>query len=317
MTRGLDDVARELAKAQHGVFHLEQFQDGLLTPSARRHRVDVGAWEAVYPGVYRLVGAPVTWAGIVLAACWAGGRGATASHRTAASLWNLPGKRRHPIEITCRRWHRAQRDGLKVHETTSLDESGATIDGIPVTSVDRTVLDLGAVVGAVTVEMAVDAALRRELVTLSGLHDTVRRLGRSGRNGAGVLRAILDERGARAPTDSEMETWLLSLLRRNELPMPELQFIVTHNGEFLARCDAAYPAARLAIEYESYEHHIGRIALVRDSARRNQLIAAGWVVITATALDLQSGGRALCRAIQAALDREGFGVNSAHWSARV
>jgi hypothetical protein len=192
---------------------------------------------------------------------------------------------------------------LVVHETEALDDQIETVDGIPVTSVRRTLIDLGAVVGDTTVEMALDAALRRELVTLAELRSELDLVGRSGRNGVGVLRGILDERGARAPTESEMETWLLRVLIANGLPAPELQHIVTHDGSFIARCDAAYPAVRVAIEYESYEHHIGRQALVRDSARRNRLIAAGWIVITATAVDLQTGGAELCRAVRAALAR--------------
>jgi very-short-patch-repair endonuclease len=177
------------------------------------------------------------------------------------------------------------------------------VDGIRVSSVARTLLDLGAVCGPLTVEMAIDNALRRELVSLAHLDEVLRVLGRSGRNGVGTLRSILDERGARAPTESEMETLLVAVIRRNGLPVPDLQHVVLDNGIFVARCDAAYPLARVAIEYDSYEHHIGRVALVRDSARRNRLVAAGWVVITATAVDLRTGGRELCRAIRTALAR--------------
>jgi very-short-patch-repair endonuclease len=159
--------------------------------------------------------------------------------------------------------------------------------------------------------MAIDNALRRELISLAELHATVARLGRSGRNGVGVLRSILELRGDRAPTDSEMETMLLDVVARNDLPVPTVQFtVLSDRGDFLGTVDAAYPDAKLAIEYESYEHHIGRLALVQDSARRNELIAIGWTVITATAVDLQTGGRDLCRAIRACLERHqpDFGV---------
>jgi hypothetical protein len=301
---GIDEAVRTITARQHGMFELGQLSDLGVTRSTREYRVKAGAWLSIYDGVYRLAGVPPSWEGDVLAACWAGGPDSVASHRTAAALWNLPGKRRHPVEILCRRWRRSQTSGLLVHESTALDPRDAdTVNGIPVSSAPRTLLALGAVCGRLTVEMAIDNALRRDLVTLGDLRDVLQRLGRSGRNGAGVLRSILEERGDRAPTDSEMETLLLDVLRRNGLPVPELQFVVIDGGGFIGTVDAAYPDAKVAIEYESYEHHIGRIPLVRDSARRNQLIAAGWIVITATAVDLQTGGRDLCRAIRAGLER--------------
>ena len=285
------------------MFQLGQLDHLRVTRSTREHRVKAGAWLSVYDGVYRLAGVPPSWKGDVLAACWAGGTDAVASHRTAAALWDLPGRRRRPVEIACHRWRRSQTSGLLVHETTALDPRDAdSVDGIPVSSVARTLLDLGAVCGPLTVEMAIDNALRRELIMLADLREVLRRLGRSGRNGAGVLRAILDERGDRTPTDSEMETLLLDVLRKNGLPVPEVQFVVTDGWGFIGTVDAAYPNAKIALEYESYTHHIGRIPLVRDSARRNQLIAAGWIVITVTAVDLETGGRDLCRAIRARLN---------------
>jgi hypothetical protein len=49
-------------------------------------------------------------------------------------------------EITCPRWRRARHDGLVVHETKAFDPVDAmVIDGIPVTTPQRTLLDLGAV----------------------------------------------------------------------------------------------------------------------------------------------------------------------------
>jgi hypothetical protein len=189
-----------------------------------------------------------------------------------------------------------------VHESKAIAAIDCgVVDGIPVSSVPRTLLDLGAVCSRITVEMAVDNALRRELVSTSELRQTLKRLGRSGRNGTGVLRSILDERCGRGPTESERETLLLAVLRKNGLPPPVVQFEVRDGGVFVARPDVAYPDVKIAIEYESYEHHTGKLALVRDSARRNRLVAAGWIVITATAADLQVGGHELCRAIRAAL----------------
>ena len=62
----------------------------------------------------------------------------------------------------------------------------------------------------------------------------------------------------------------------------------------------AYPELKIAIEYDSYAHHMGKEALVRDGARRNAVIALGWLPITATANDLQNGGHRLAIDVQRA-----------------
>ncbi len=141
------------------------------------------------------------------------------------------------------------------------------------TSVEVTLLDLGAVVRPIVVEQALDVALRRELTTLPRVRATLERLGKRGRDGTATLRAILDERAPRSNhTESPAETAMVRMLRRNGMPTPVLQYVVVERGIYLGRVDAAYPEHKIAIEYESYEHHTGKLALVRDSARRNGFV---------------------------------------------
>lgn len=224
-----------------------------------------------------------------------------ASHRSAAALWDLAGGRRSIQEITCPRWRRARHDGLVVHESKAFDPiDGIVIEGIPVTTPERTLVDLGAVCHESVVEMALDAAENRELVTRDSVRTTLTRLGRSGRNGVGAVRRLLATHGPdRKPTESEMETLLLQVLRRKGFPEPVTQYEIRRAGRFVARVDAAYPQWRIAIEYDSYEYHAGRKAHDRDNDRRNKVVAAGWLPMTATAEDLRAGGPVLCAAISA------------------
>ena len=91
-----------------------------------------------------------------------------------------------------------------------------------------------------------------------------------------------------------METLLKRLLRRHGLPTPVFQYVIREGGRFIARVDAAYPELRIAIEFDSYEHHTGKLAIVRDNDRRNQLRRLHWETVTFTAADLrQDGGLAL------------------------
>ena len=296
MDRSLDLTLAQIAERQHGVFDRNLLDRIGFTARHRRVREEQARWLPLHEGAYRMAGSPVTWRGSLLAACLAGGPQAVGSHRSAAAVWDVGGGDEQIQEILCPRWRRSRYDTLVVHETKVLDARDITIvDAIPVTTVERTLLDLGAVRHPLTVERAVETALRRDLTTLPDLRATVRRLGRKGRNGAGVLRRILDERDPdRRLTESEMEMRMLQVLRANGLPEPVVQHEIRHQGRFIARVDAAYPEFRIALEYESFAWHTGKEALARDSARRNALVGAGWLPISVTWDDLRTGGHRVC-----------------------
>ena len=108
------------------------------------HRVAAGRWRKVGPGVYRLAGAPVTWPSQLLAAVLAAGPGAMGSHRSAGFSWELDGCRPGAPEIVVPRGRRARLAGVRVHESTDIGlVTPRIVDGIPVTPVARTLLDLG------------------------------------------------------------------------------------------------------------------------------------------------------------------------------
>lgn len=295
----------DTAACQHAIFARPLIDELGFSKRQRARRIQEGRWVELFDGVYRFGGAPITWRGELLAACLAGAPFAAASHRSAAALRDLPGGDRTLQEILCPRWDRAQRPGLIVHESMVLTpQDVTTVDHIPVTTVERTLVDLGAVRGIETVERAVESALRRDLTSIESLEATVQRLGRRGRRGVGVLRNILAVRTVdRALTESDMEMLLLQILRKNGLPEPTVQYEIWHKGRFIARVDAAYIEWRIALEYESYEHHIGRTALVRDSARRNKIVGADWYPIAVTWEDLRSGSAQVCKQVRAIRDR--------------
>jgi hypothetical protein len=304
----MDAIDVELARfvrERYGHFTTTHVSLVGFTDEQRAYRLRTGEWERAYDDVYRLASAARTWKGDLLAACWAGGFRAVASHRSAAALWGLKGGRRHIAEITCPRWRRARHDGLVVHEQKALDPADCTIvDGIPVTGPDLTLLGIAATCTPSVLEMALDRAENDGLVTPSSVRSLLRRMARPGRPGIVALRTLLD---SRSPEDgipaSERETMLRQGLRAHGLPEPTLQHRIEKGGVFLGRVDAAYPDARIAIEYDSYEFHGGRLALVRDSERRTKLLAAGWHPFTATDVELKSGCRTLAPAIAELLRR--------------
>jgi hypothetical protein len=305
MSRTADQALASLTRAQHHVFSTEHARLCGFTDEQIKHRLRTGEWERAHLNAYRLAGAIDTWKGRLLAACWAGGFRAVASHRSAAALYGLAGGRQDIAEITCPRWRRARHPGVEVHETKALDPIDITVvDGIPVASAERTLFDLGAVCGPLVVKKAFDKARKQGLVTFGSTELALRRLARRGRPGSRILRAVLASRDPdQAPPESDMETMLLDVVERHGLPAPVPQFEIFDDvGRLVARVDAAYPERRIAIEYQSYQEHAADPeAIVRDSRRRKALKAVNWDVIEATAPELQDGGGAFCSALRAML----------------
>jgi predicted transcriptional regulator of viral defense system len=293
------------AEQHHGVVASHHFTDLGISERQRAGLVESGVLARTHYGAYRVVGVPPSWRGDLLAAVWAGGTRALASHRSAAAVRAWPGGEQGIQEVLCPRWRRGRHKTLIVHESKLIDDVDMTIvDGIPCTSVERTIFDLGAVCSRNVVERALEAALREGLTSIDALQQTLTRLARRGRNGAGHLRSILDEYEAdRKLTDTDREKMMLQAFRRHGIPDPVPQFVIRHRGRFIARVDAALPQFKIAFEYESYLWHTGKTAIVRDNRRRNTLLAIGWPTIGVTAADLRSGGELVCTQILAVISR--------------
>src|SRR5262245_22379668 len=239
MSTDLDLAVAELAVERYGVFDLAALCGLGVTRGEINRRLASRRWVRLYRGVFMLAGVPRTWRGDLFAACLAAGPDAVASHRSAAELWGLPGRRGDFVEIMCPRWRRGQEVGPVVHESKAVDPGDRTvINSIPVTSAGFTLLTLGAVCAPVIVEMALDVALLQEVVSYTSLRELLKRVGRRGRNGSGVLRGLVEERSQdHAIPESPMETRLLRLLRDLGFPAPVPQYEVWHNGRFYGRLD--------------------------------------------------------------------------------
>lgn len=190
----IDRAVAGIAAVQHGLVSASQLQGLGATRQQVRTRLDRGQWRQVDPAVIRIAGLPETWESEVLTAVLAAGKGALASHRTAARLWGIETMRADVVEITIPRGRRYRRPGVIAHQSTDLDRTTATIvNGIPTTLVARTLLDLGAVVPKKLVLLAIDEARRKRLTNWRLLLDCLVVHARRGRDGAGSLRAVLED----------------------------------------------------------------------------------------------------------------------------
>ncbi len=272
-------LLHEIGGRQHGVFSLAQAAGGGVAPSAVRYLARTGTVDRLYPGVFCLPGTTDSWHRRLTAALLVCGPEALASHRAAARLWELAGAENEIVEVLIRNGRRPRRLPALVHETD--DESLAdrrNVENIPVTPIERTLLDYAGVIKPELAEVAFHDALNRGRTSLPRLAQALDRLGRRGRPGTARLRTLLADRlGLGSTLESPLETRFLQLLRANGVREPVPQYeILDAAGQFVARVDFAYPERRLAIELDGYAHHAPRQQWERDLARQNAIFGAQW-----------------------------------------
>jgi hypothetical protein len=236
----------------------------------------------VYRAIFRVGGSPVTWRQRVLALVFAAGVHAAASHRAAAALWRFPGFREDWVEVV-RPWKRNRKPGRLVglHESTFLPPHHITaIDGIPVTTVDRTLFDLAGVVSRKRLERAVANAVNAGQTTIAKLEKVFAETARRGRRGSKAMRKLLSDIGqGYVPTESELEDLVLAVLEVAGLPLPKKQRNVGGSTTPIGRVDFLYAATKLVIEADSKRHHTSWLDQEADKRRDLQLTAAGFQII--------------------------------------
>jgi predicted transcriptional regulator of viral defense system len=151
-----DHLIGALAAAQHGVVSRRQLLGAGLTPEMVRTRVAMRRLVPLHRGVYAVGHRRLRREGHWLAAVLAVGPGAALSHREAAALHGLRPADRTTVDVTAAARRRVP--GVQVHRVERIDAADATsVDGIPVTTVARTLVDLASVVPP----QALRKALRR------------------------------------------------------------------------------------------------------------------------------------------------------------
>lgn len=294
-----------LADLQHGLITRQQARECGFSDGQIARRVALGRWVRCEPHVFRIVGAPVTWQQRVLSVCLA--TEGVASHRTAAMLHGLglwPGG---VVEVTTDP-HRNYRNP-DVHVHRSVDDpniDARTLEGIPVTSVRRTLLDLASVVPRDRLEKCVERALFRGIASEGALWAYIDEVGRQGRRGVQPLRAALELRGRVPATESDLETEMVQLLRRAGLPEPVRQHEVTVAGRRF-RIDLAYPELRIALEVDGDEPHFGPRRTDADGTRDGLLQLDGWLTQHFTRRHIRHEERASVNRVRDAIAARSLG----------
>ena len=255
----------------------EALAAGRLTRHQLRSR-----FTAVYPGVYVEAGTQLTARDRAEAAwLWSkrrgvlAGRSAAAMHRTK---WLDPWL---PAEILHDNRHAPER--LLVW-TDAVDDDVRTIDGIAVTTPERTAVDMARRYPFDAAVTAIDALANATRMNTSDIRQLADRY--SGRRGIPQARRVLQlvDPGAESPKES----WLRLLVIRHGFPPPETQ-IAVHNeyGMLVAVLDMGWRDRKVALDYEG-EHHRTPTRFNTDIRRHDEVTSLGWNDIRVTSLDTEA-----------------------------
>lgn len=286
---------RRLAEQQHGVVAWRQLIALGLTEGLIKSRVKDGQLIMLHRGVFavghRRIGRYGEWMAAVLAC----GPGAVLSYGSAARLWGMRGSR-GPVEVTRVSGHRRPH-GIRLHQTRSLPDEHVTVEvGIPVTTLERTILDTASRLDARQLEHDLVEADRSRRLRWPKLWEAITSHGR-GRKGVGRLKRVatrVDPRFADAVSVSEVD--FLILCREEGLKMPQVNVLV--EGK---RVDFYWPQERLIVEADSYGYHADRASFELDHQSTVDLEVAGYRVHRTTYKMLESNPRPFLSLVRASL----------------
>ena len=241
-----------------------------VTREAVKVRLAARRLHRLYPGVYAVGHRNVSWRGRIMAAVLFHGPDAVASHRTAAALWDLLPARGNAVWVTVPSSGRAKCKGMVLKEVTTLHEKDrATRDGIPVTALARTLIDVFGEESEERRERALEQAERMRLLDGRALDEACDRA--PTRKGVRAVRTRLRERREPAMSRSALERRFLIFCRKYGLPTPEMNPSVEGY-----EVDALWRRQKVVVELDDYYTHGTRASFESDRERDAKLQSLGY-----------------------------------------
>jgi very-short-patch-repair endonuclease/predicted transcriptional regulator of viral defense system len=274
-TRGRGHAVAELASRQHGVVERGQLLALGLGVEAIKTWIRLGRLHPVHAGIYAVGHKSLSVPGRWMAAVLASGSGAALSHRSAGSLWGLRVWTGRRIDVTTPRKARGT-GAIQRHYSLIPADEITEHEGIPVTTVPRTIFDMAAASPPQAVESMLREAEYRRLYDRLSLNDLLERYPR--RRGSKAVRAALARLGeAPGRIRSPLEERFLPFLDRHRLPRPRFNVSLEVAGEKY-QVDCLWADVRQIVELDGWEGHGTRSAFRDDRARDRRLRVAGYGV---------------------------------------
>ena len=293
-----DRALAALAARQHGVVARRQLEAAGVTLSMLKTGVARGRLIRLHRGVYAVGHDRLRREGRWMAAVLAVGPDALLSHRDAAALHGLRPPGDHARWEVATSGRAGSTREIRVFRATLAAADRTEVDGIPATSVARTLVDLAGTVPARHLRKALDEAERRRLFDLVAIEDALARTQRRNGPGHAAMRAALRELRSVAVsrTRSELEDRFLALLDAHRIARPR-----TNHSVQGMEVDACWPDRALVVELDGWDAHRTRRAFQEDRLRSNALQRQGWPVLRFTWADVTRRSAEAAATVRAAL----------------
>ena len=266
-------IAQVAHRQQRNITRAQLIGLGMSTTSIDRW-VRVGRLHRVHPGVYAVGVPPINPFERAMAAVLACGPGAVLSHGSALTLWGVWKRWDLPFHVTTRGDRRPK--GIRVHRVRHLDRRDVTRQqGIPVTTLARTLLDQAGEMPPKSLTRAVNDGRLKGLLHLPALEEIIAR--HSHHRGRPNLTALLHTATDR-PTRSVIEDGFPAFCERHGLPIPQINATVCGY-----EVDALFADAKLIVELDGWAFHSSRTAFESDRRRDAVTLAAGFATLRITA----------------------------------
>ena len=296
--RPIDRTILDFANAHGGVVTRTFLDQINMTRGQIESRVRRHGWRALGRGAYRVLEARDIrdrLAGAVAAI-----EASAVSHESAAELH---GFRHLPTSVAVisahsRTTHRF--DGVLVHRTHDLDPDHRTsVDGLPCTTVARTVVDLAPGVSDRRLGAILDDLVVRRRVDLAEVDMVLSSVARQGKPGVRRMRRVLSSRWGQDHSASILEQRARSLLAKSGLPRPVSEFPIPWSDG--RRFDDAYPDQKLAIEWDGRKYHGQFSAFEADRRRDREALENGWRVLRFTWNDVNNRPQMVVESVRSLL----------------
>jgi very-short-patch-repair endonuclease len=274
----IDDQIVRIAERRNNLITTGELERLGLSSRSIQRRVLRGQLRRLLPHVYAIVPVPDDVPRRELAVCLSSPN-AVLSHSSAAAFWGIRRAPKDHVDVTVPHGAHVRGVSAVVHRSNLIPEHHVveTIDGGRVTSVARTVFDLGGALDRQGHLSVIEDVRNKGLCTDAELGEVYADLRGRGRRGSASWDRLADltARVSR-PTMSELELELQQALIEAGLPLAIQQHPVALRSGRTAYLDLAYLDCRLDIEVDHSAWHGTPSAVERDKARDNGLAVLAW-----------------------------------------
>jgi len=288
---------------QDRVLSRTQAHDCGVTPGGIQHRTRRdGPWQRLLPGVYLTTSGVATSRQLEVGALLYAGPGSLLTGMAALRAYRIQGRdsRPEPCVVDVLVPHRRQcasHSYVVVHRTRRMPTSYGCDGALRLAPEARAVADAArSLRDLAEVRAVVAGAVQQRRCRIEDLAVELRE---GPIRGSAQLRKVLQEviEGIRSPAEADLR----SLIINSGLPRPLFNPDLYLGGQFLARPDAWWPDAAVAVEVDSRRWHLGPAEFEATMRRHARMGAAGIVVLHFSPHQLRAEPERVLRDIAGAL----------------